>query len=682
MRVVIDNPARAILDFFVGFRGETEPNLFRACLIIVLAVASFAPPGVAGEPGFSGAVKDTAGRFLADVEILVVSPSTSSDPVRPVATVRSDSRGRFLIERLEAGAYQIAAVKRGYRTYIGTINTRVDTWIQLVLYPQARLEQAGIPEPEDDAWALRLPRRNILRETDPALPAFEMATARRPSMYELPVQLSVDQLFKVATDLRRAPSDESVVQGIETRLNVAIPLGSRGNVSARGSRERLKNSRYFDGSAPTGRDSDRLGARFSYDTSIDTRIQVEAEYAGRGAEWAPREGVLPAVDHEMESWRGAVGLERQLGPATNLRVGLEYAHADLVVPDDQAVRVDQLESRSTNRAILGTGTLTLTAERGRRFELDFDAGHLDLSSTSRYSTNDPGRLHFNGLAGWTGGFRARETRDLARRFSLIYGVGYRHVVRESDASIWTPHLGGQLKFEPLQVRWIATYYATDDWSSTSESSGGGWEPQRPFGYEAAIEVPLAEHITLSGTVESRPMAAGRRAAPLGGPVAPTGPAYVTDGNAMLEQNRVTLTRETPTLLLFAELSRAAIDGSVAAALAYDLPFQDLAERDLDCHTGRLGLRFIPQGTLVTLDLRDLRESRHANVDADSTQRQVELTLIQDLLQRDDLGRWRFLMSLSMAEWSSGDPGDLRQIASADRLEATDGRLSAGLSLEF
>ncbi len=85
---------------------------------------------------------------------------------------------------------------------------------------------------------------------------------------------------------------------------------------------------------------------------------------------------------------------------------------------------------------------------------------------------------------------------------------------------------------------------------------------------------------------------------------------------------------------------------------------------------------------MTLDLREVRELRKAMPDAISAQRQVALTLVQDVLQRDDLGRWRFLMSLSMAEWTSGDPSDLRQIASADRLEATDGRLSAGLSLEF
>ena len=88
-----------------------------------------------------------------------------------------------------------------------------------------------------------MPRRNILRETDAVLPEFDMVPARRPALSDLPLNLKVDQLFKVATDLQRAPQDDSVVQGVETRLTVAVPLGTRGKASADGSRERLKNSR-------------------------------------------------------------------------------------------------------------------------------------------------------------------------------------------------------------------------------------------------------------------------------------------------------------------------------------------------------------------------------------------------------------------------------------------------------
>ncbi len=647
----------------------------------VLTAISVGPSVIAAEPGFSGAVKDTAGKLLAGVEILVIIPSTSSNLVQPVATVRSDAEGRFLFPGLEAGAYQLAAVKRGYRTYIGRVNTRVDQWVQLVLYPEARMEQAGIPIPNDDAWALRLPHRNILRDTDAVLPEFEMAAARRPAFSELPVSLTVDQLFKVATDLPRAPGDDAVVQGIETRLNIVVPLGTRGMVAADGSRERLTNSRFFDGSAPTGRDSDRFGTQFSYQTSIDTRVRVEAEYAGRNARWSPDEGLAPALDHDLKSWRGALGFEKQFDASTRLLVAIDYAYSSLSVPVNLANPAPTLDPRSSNRAFSGSGVLTHIGERGRRFELGFDAGHLELSSPNLYATSDRALLHFSGLPGWTGGFRARETWDLAPRFSLIYGVGYRHVVRDTDASLWTPHLGGKLKLEPLQVQWIATYYGTDHWEANFAPNEGRGRRSH-FGYEAAIELPLAKNMKLSGSFESRPMTADRRDTGIRDSVSVAGPGYVTDGNATLARNRVALTRETPALFLFAEVSHTAINGSVAAVLAYDLPFQEIANRDLDCNNGRLGLRFIPQGTLLTLDLREVRESRRAMSDADSGQRQVELTLVQDVLQRDDLGRWRFLMSLSLAEWTSGDPSDMRQIASADRLDAIDGRLSAGLSVEF
>ncbi|TDI50248.1 MAG: carboxypeptidase regulatory-like domain-containing protein [Acidobacteria bacterium] len=655
--------------------------MIRTLLMALLAALSVGPSVSAGGPGFSGAVKDAAGNLLVGVEILVIAPAISSNPVRPVATVRSDAEGRFLVERLEAGAYQIVAVKRGYRTYIGRVNTRVDQWIQLVLYPQARLDAARLSVPDDDAWALRLPRRNILRETAAVLPEFELAAAPRPALLDLPVNLKVDQLFKVATDLQRAPQDDSVVQGFETRLNVTVPLGVRGRVSADGSRERLTDSRFADDSAPTRLESDRLSAQFSYDTSISTRIGVEAAYAGRSARWSPREGVAPALDHDQASWRGAVGFEKQFGAATHLLVALDYASSTLSLPVDLANQVEALDPLSSNRAFTGSGTLTRTGERGRRFELDFNLRHLDLSSPNLYATSNQALLNFSGLPGWTGGIRARETRDLAQRFSLIYGIGYRHVVRDTDSSLWTPHLGGWLKLEPLQVRWIATYYGVDG-RSANRSPTGGWSPRRHVGYEAAIEWPLAKNTTLRGSLESRPLMTHRLDNGIGDPVPVAGPVYVTDGNATLARNRVALTRRTPTLLLFAEVSRGVIDGSVAAVLAYDLPFQEIADRNLSYLNGRLGLRFIPQGTLVTLELRGVQESRKAMPASDSAQRHVELTLVQDVLQRDDLGRWRFLVSLSVAEWTAGDPDDLRQIASADRLDATDSRLSAGLSLEF
>jgi len=106
------------------------------------------------------------------------------------------------------------------------------------------------------------------------------------------------------------------------------------------------------------------------------------------------------------------------------------------------------------------------------------------------------------------------------------------------------------------------------------------------------------------------------------------------------------------------------------------------ERNLDYRSGMIGLRFLQQGTLLTLDLTDVEESRRAMPLTGSTHRSVGLTLSQDLPRREDLGRWRFLMGLSRDESTAGDPEDLRQIASADRLDTTDTRLSAGLSLEF
>jgi hypothetical protein len=407
---------------------------------------------------------------------------------------------------------------------------------------------------------------------------------------------------------------------------------------------------------------------------------VGAEYARRGARWFPQAGVARALDHEQESWSGTVGFEKQFDDSTQLRLAVNYAASALTLPPDAAEHFPALDQAPRNAAFNGWGRLARLDQRGRSFELDFHVRHLDLSSGGLYSS---GSLDFNGLPGWSGGVRARETRVLAERFALIYGIGYRRVVLDGDASFLTPHVGGRLEFEPLQLQWIATYYGVDDDSMRGASTGVG-ESRSRLGYEATVEMPLADNLILSGSHGSQPTMGDRTDAWTASPAAVIGPIYVTDGNATLAQSRVALTRETAGLLLFAELALGAIEGSVAAALPYDLPFQELADRDLRYHNGRLGLRFVPQGTLVTLELREISESRKSNPDSEvnSAQRLVEFTLSQDLMQREDLGRWRFLMGLSLAELTAGDTEDLRQIVSAERLDTTDGRLSAGLSLEF
>ena len=648
----------------------------------LLAVFLFGLPPLAAEPGFSGAVQDTLGNVLAEVEVLVIAPATTSGPLRPVATVRTDVQGRFLIERLEAGAYQIAAIKRGYHTYIGQIDTQVDRWIQLVLHPQAGLLEAGDPLPEDPRWALRLPRRNILRETEPVLLAMDTSTPDRPRLAALPIRLKVDQLFKVATDLQRAPDDEAVVQGMETRLEVAADLGTRGRLAAEGSRERLANSRFFDGSAPTSRARDHLRATASYETSIDTRLNAEIDYARRGASWDQRDGYALALDHEQNTWHGAVGFEKQLDAATSLLLAIDYAVSDLSFPGVSPGLLPVDETSWQNRAVDGSGRLARTRRDGQRFELDFHVRHLDLSTAGLRATAGLIGPDFDGLAGWTATVRARETRDLSNRFSLTYGVGVRHALRETDVSLVTPHLGGRWQFDPVQLHVLATYFGVGNWSDEAPGTFDRWKPRNRVGFEAAFEVPLGSGLTLSGSHESAPLMADRIDRRSGDLIAVVGPIYVTDGNASRELSRITLTRESPALAVFAEIAQGEIDGTVAAALPYDLPFQELSDRNLAYHNGRIGLRFVPQGTLVTLELRQVQESRNAVQQADSAHRFVEFTLSQDLMRRDDLGHWRFLMGLRMAELTSGDPEDLRQIASPAALESTDGRLTAGLSVEF
>ena len=628
------------------------------------------PATTAAEPAFSGAVKDVLGNVLAEVEVLVIMPSSVAGEVLPVATVRTDDAGRFLIQQLDGGSYQIAAIKRGYRTYIGQVDTQVDRWVQLVLYPQSSAEAAGVPIPEDSSWALRLPRRNILRDEGLVVARLEPEPPSRPTFSELPVTLRVDQLFKVATDLQLVPGDDSVVQGTQTHVNVGADLGRRGRVSIDGMLERLADSKFFDGSAPTARDRDQVHVGMVYETSVDSRVSADVDYSKNEARWEPRDGVPPAVDHEQATVLGRVAYDQQFGPATKMTLAADWAVSEMTFPAITPGATPNHGSIWNNRSFGGSGNIKRVGASGRRLEIDFDVRHFDPSSAGLRATDRGPVSAFDGMEGWTAGVHAREARDLSENFSLVYGVGYRRAMSGDDAALFTPQVGGRLDLESLQFDWVATVFSVQ---------GERWQPQKTVGYETELEVPFGDNVSMSVAHEFTPVLGDRldrRPAELVAMV------FVTDGNAALERSRLALYHRTAAVHLVAAVSRGSIDGSVAAVLPYDLSFQELADRNLDYRSGMVGLRFLEQGTLVTLDLIDVQESRQAMPMADSSHRSVGLTLSQDLPRREELGRWRFLMGLSMDDTSSGDPDDLRQIATTERLETTDARLSAGLSLEF
>ena len=78
----------------------------------------------------------------------------------PLAVVRTGPDGRFLVPDLPLGTYRVVAVKDGYATWLGRVSVALRTTLDLVLQP------AVLDPTMDPDWALRVPDRSLLRETD------------------------------------------------------------------------------------------------------------------------------------------------------------------------------------------------------------------------------------------------------------------------------------------------------------------------------------------------------------------------------------------------------------------------------------------------------------------------------------------------------------------------------------
>jgi hypothetical protein len=626
--------------------------------------------------GFEGLVRDSFGNVVSDVEILFISvldPLSTS----PQASVRTDAAGRFKVASLHAGSYQVAAIKAGYRTLLSQVHTDSGRWLPMVLMPEATALEQGVPLPQDRRWGLRLPRRHLLRETKPAIaqrmPFVEstLADSESPSS---DLQIRVDQYVQVMTDLRRLPEDEPVLQGLATRLQLNGVIGPRAQLGAQAQRQRLSSSKYLGrNSATTSRSQDRLSASLDYELSSVAEIDADLRFTRRSARWSPRE--LPgaeALDHDVDDWQAQIVYQQMVGTSSTWESELQIDSSELEILNGPN-GFTSLQQRAWS--LQNRFTMQRTSRHRMKWQLGWtqldtvDPQQRQLRATPIDGSPSAIRRDGSQLA-----LTAQHTMQLDSRWALLYGGHWSqalHTVAHptgNDDALLAPEIGFRLTTREIALQWVATYFDS--------------EPLTELGFKAQVEwlidpmtelqVEWVEEPTMRATALSSPPQAVSSATP-----------YVTDGDVARSQARVTLRGRIPALDWFAELGVGQLQGSVAAVMPYDLPFQELNQRDLEFLSGRFGLTLVPYGTSLSIALQQMKESVDVlDHDRGATHRSIEFALAQRVMQRDDLGQWRFLLALSLARLASDDAGQLRQVVSTEPLQSTDGRLTAGLSLEF
>lgn len=648
----------------------------------------------AGEPSapgeLAGSVTDGLGNSLPGVEILLAARTG----VQPVARVHSDSDGRFRLSGLTPDVYRVAALKEGYLSFVGMINTRLQSWIEVVLSPAAAAE-ASLVLPRDSSWVLRTPRRSILRETDQVADEDRGDPAQTESIQKasssLPLWMQVDQLFALNAGLRGEDGTRPAGHGTETRLRLESALGERGSVRLQGARQSYDSTHAAsDSFASTRGGASSLSMDVAYLTTPDSQIEVKAYYSERDLRLAPAPD-QPSPNTSLQASRTYgydASWSTQLDPANSLAVKLDYANTTLHLEehDAAALLVDgaAAEPAVSTRSVGASGSFKSLPAEGHQLQVDFNARHVEAPTPWLLGLEE-GRAGRLDVPGFSLGMDARDTWRVAGPFSLVYGLGYRHALTSRDVSLIVPRVGGSWSVDALALRFLVSYHRVDGWGDDDrELSTLPYRPDGKLGYEAEIELPLGRSLSVTGARNSAPIQIDSFGYPRSAFSTETLPVYLTDGNAAVDHNRISLVRESAALRAYLELGRGSVRGAVAPVLPFELPYQVLVDRQLEYETGRFGIRVASTGTDLLLDYRKVSEARPEarSLTVDSELEALELRLIQDLLRARALGNWRLLVALRTSSLEGPPSSPWAHGHGPVLLEALNHEMSAGLSVLF
>jgi hypothetical protein len=650
-----------------------------AVLVLLSAFGPALSPAEAADLGeFSGSVRDNLGNLLEDVEVLVIASTSRIDPD---ASTRSDLQGRFRIANLAPGRYRLIALKKGYSTFIASVNTRAQSWIDVILHPAPRSGEERPPSmPKDASWALRLPETSILRDIDPA--SAEQAEDEAPERLALSdyLQLRVDQLFA----LQVIPSGEGDRQphmtGRETRLVLASALGERGQMELQAAQEGYDSAYYGSEEATSAsRGASVVGMDLSYDIGPENEIALSAFHSRHDMSYAPlSEGsATPPASHERKTWGYDAGWSRQLDDLSNLDLEIDYRESSL--------RIAEGEPEVGERSMGASGSyVTLTAPR-HQVEVDFQARMLDSPEAASLALAESSSRLSYGLSGLCVGVEARDNWFITGPFTLLYGLGYKHASTSTESSVIVPRLGGTWSAERLVLSFLVSYHHLAAWGEAEDSpSERTFRPAGRLGYEAAVELPLALGFRLTGSSSYSPIDLTFPDYPAGDLRPSSSSVYLTDGNAAVDRRAVAIVREGGGSRIYLELVGGEVEGRIAPTLPMQLPIRLLYDGRLRFTTGRMGLLIPASGTDLRLDYRRLVGwSAEAERQApDSVQRSLELHVAQDLMRARALGNWRFLAALRVASLEGGYDEEVVLAGNRTLLDSQNHQLSAGLSVMF
>jgi hypothetical protein len=651
--------------------------------LLVLVSGLLVPSRAADPEPLAGTVRDTLGNVLAGVEILFVR--LPSETFLPTAVARSDGAGRFEVSTLVPGHYRVAAVKMGYRTTVGQIDTLARDTVELVLRPAVKLDAESMPR--DASWALRLPSRGMLYETGPG-PSEADLPASSPSLDDA-MRMEIEQLFSLSAGVAERRPDDTEIRPSATRAMLASAIGERGNIVVEGRRERLGSSIAGEFAETTAsRSADSVNLDLAYDTSLDTRLVVNAFFNQNDYELSAASPEAPAaLEQQHQTWGYDASWSKQLGATRRFAVALAYQDTSLVDPGHEAgpASLAPADSRDalSNRAVGARGSFE--SVMSDRHNVHVALRTQLLSRPPSTWTSLPFGPGDDAQSSWTVQGDAQDTWSVSAPFSLIYGLGYKQALTTSDAALIVPRIGGSLTAAGWHLRALVSYHTvTGSDAPPGASQIAPFRPERPLGYEAEVELPVAGGVRLRGGSSYTPIQLDYFGYLRGVDGGPGPPLYLTDGNSAVHEHHLALIEERGGTRTYIELADGRAEGSMAPLLPFEGPVPIMYGGQLSYRNGRVGVRVPAWGTDLRLEYRrvEAESSEHERDLVDSVEESVEVRVRQDVSEGQVPGDWRLLLALRLGTVRSNDLDGWSSHEGTESVNALNRRISAGVSVLF
>jgi hypothetical protein len=675
-------------------RGTRIGTVFLAVTVLLAGSFEAARASGPGQRFLSGVARDTAGNALQDVEILILADAVMGGS-EPVAVARTATNGRYLIPNLAPGLYRVAAIKEGYLAFVGRVNTLVRNSLDLVLRPVTIEDGYGLGV-DEAAWALRLPARSLLRETDASEllrgDATGGATVVRIRQADL-IQGQLDHLFAFAGMLPGRAGEAAEGHGAETHVHLRGGLGARGSLNLQARRESLDDVA-LDTTEPAqaSRGSATVVLDLAYDTSRDSSLAVRAFYAHRDLRLEPGHGSAFLPERQEQRTLGyEAAWSRQLDGDSRLEVRMDLVDSTLALSEAFSAEFSAypggIEPSVSNRAVGAGGLYETLLAGGHRLTVGFRAQLQDLPLPAV-------RAHGEGLfsarpwsTGWSVRASAEDQWAVSGPLTLLYGIGLAGSLEQGGTTLLVPRAGAIWTTDGVSVRMLLAWHehSGGDEELAFDAVRAPYRPRQPLGYEAGFEAPLPLGLRLSGEVSYHPVLydvfeIGNDPSAVLDP----GP-FLTDGNASRQRSVLTLERPSGVAHAYIQYATGSADGTLAALAPFDLPLQVLSHRQVNYQSGVVGVRLPSTGTDVVAEYRRVEEMEAAELDGRVGQAQeyVEVRITQDLIRLRSRGAaWRLLVAARAA--SSSNAEDLNRPASFNpaTLAALANRVSAGVSVAF